>query len=362
MDAPPIQYARTDDGVNIAYWTLGEGPTLLHLVQHGMSHVQLEWQVPAIREWYEKLAGRFQVVRLDFRSCGLSDVAQESLGIDAYVKDIEAVVRSINVERLAIYAGSFAGAVAIRYAAAHPDEVARLALFSPWLRMPEPERNALKAVPLMMGADMDYLARSLANARSGQNDAEGHWARVFRNAVSLERQPRLAEAYMAMDVRDDAATIESPTLIMSTDFLQASVSAREVAANIPSAKLTAFDESAVADPFFMDQERMLDAIVPFLSEGFASEGTEEAVGAVDTDASLGRPSDSEPSAPVDAGLTNREIEVVRLVSRGLSNEAIGKELVISSATVARHVSNVLNKTGLSNRTELAHFAGESGLV
>ena len=58
---------RTEDGVNIAYWTLGDGPPLLHLINHVFSHVELEWQVPALRQWYERLAAHFQVVRFDFR-------------------------------------------------------------------------------------------------------------------------------------------------------------------------------------------------------------------------------------------------------------------------------------------------------
>jgi pimeloyl-ACP methyl ester carboxylesterase len=174
-----------------------------------MSHIELEWQVPAIRDWYESLSRRFQVVRFDFRSCGLSGVVQESLGIDAYVRDLEAVVRAIEVDRLAIFANAFACAVAIRFTAAHPDKVLRLALFSPWLRMPKWIRSSLVAGPLMMETGLDFWARSNANARSGQRDSEGHYARVFRNAISPELQPRLAKAYMAMDGETRTSWIRS---------------------------------------------------------------------------------------------------------------------------------------------------------
>ena len=40
MDAPPIQYARTEDGVNIAYWTLGEGPPVLMFSLPTLSHLE----------------------------------------------------------------------------------------------------------------------------------------------------------------------------------------------------------------------------------------------------------------------------------------------------------------------------------
>jgi DNA-binding NarL/FixJ family response regulator len=67
------------------------------------------------------------------------------------------------------------------------------------------------------------------------------------------------------------------------------------------------------------------------------------------------------SAPPD-GLSTREVEVLRLIAAGKSNPQIAEELVISLNTVQRHVSNILAKTGLSNRTEAASYATRNGLV
>ncbi len=69
---------------------------------------------------------------------------------------------------------------------------------------------------------------------------------------------------------------------------------------------------------------------------------------------------AEPSNP--HGLSAREIEVIGLLAKGRTNQEIGEELVISPRTVHRHVSNILNKTGLSNRTEAATWAERNGLV
>ncbi len=52
-------------------------------------------------------------------------------------------------------------------------------------------------------------------------------------------------------------------------------------------------------------------------------------------------------------LTPRERELAGLISRGLSNRAIADELVISQATVARHVANMLTKLGFSSRAQIA---------
>ncbi len=55
-------------------------------------------------------------------------------------------------------------------------------------------------------------------------------------------------------------------------------------------------------------------------------------------------------------LTERELQVVRLVSRGWSNHEIAKELVISEKTVKTHISNILSKLQLGDRTQLAIYA------
>ena len=64
----------------------------------------------------------------------------------------------------------------------------------------------------------------------------------------------------------------------------------------------------------------------------------------------------------DAGLTERELVIVRAVARGLSNEAIAKELWVAEQTVKFHLTNIYRKLGASNRTEAVRRAYELGLV
>jgi DNA-binding CsgD family transcriptional regulator len=68
--------------------------------------------------------------------------------------------------------------------------------------------------------------------------------------------------------------------------------------------------------------------------------------------------DPRPRAPAPAGLSTRELEVVRLVADGLANKAIAAQLHLSVRTVESHVRHVLAKAGLSNRTQLAKWARE----
>lgn len=66
--------------------------------------------------------------------------------------------------------------------------------------------------------------------------------------------------------------------------------------------------------------------------------------------------------PFDVHLTQTELRVVQFVARGLANRDIAEELNVSQRTVESHVSNMLGKTGLHNRTELARWAIENQMA
>jgi DNA-binding NarL/FixJ family response regulator len=65
--------------------------------------------------------------------------------------------------------------------------------------------------------------------------------------------------------------------------------------------------------------------------------------------------------PFDVELTPTEIKVLQFVAKGMANREIAEELNVSQRTVESHVSNMLGKTGLHNRTELARWAIEQKL-
>jgi len=77
---------------------------------------------------------------------------------------------------------------------------------------------------------------------------------------------------------------------------------------------------------------------------------------------FGLPALDEDTSARLAGLTEREIEIVKAVARGLSSQAIGKELWVTEQTVKFHLTNIYRKLNVSNRTEAARWAFSQGFV
>ena len=81
----------------------------------------------------------------------------------------------------------------------------------------------------------------------------------------------------------------------------------------------------------------------------------------------GRPKGLDGGAPTivvphNVELTPTELKVVQLVAKGMANREIAQQLNVSQRTIESHVSNMLNKTSLNNRTELARWAIESSMA
>jgi DNA-binding NarL/FixJ family response regulator len=77
---------------------------------------------------------------------------------------------------------------------------------------------------------------------------------------------------------------------------------------------------------------------------------------------LGLSDDDTPARARGNGLTDRELGILKAVARGLSNQAIGKELWVTEQTVKFHLTNIYRKLGVANRTEAARYAYQHALV
>jgi len=122
---PRIQYAKTSDGVSIAYSTVGEGRSLIVMPIPGFSHAELGWQMFGL---FQPLLGKYRAVAYDSRGTGLSDRSAVDFSIEAMMRDLEAVVERSGFESFVLASFCTAAPIAVTYAATHPERVSHLIL------------------------------------------------------------------------------------------------------------------------------------------------------------------------------------------------------------------------------------------
>ncbi len=267
---PRIQYAQTKDGVNIAFWTMGEGKPLVYMPRMPWSHIQLEWQRPDFRGFYERLAEQRMLVRYDGRGTGLSDRDTLEFSLDSQVLDLEAVVDRLNLVRFALFGPMYAGPVAIAYAERHPEQASHVLLWcsaargADFTRVPQ-----LQALLALADADWELFTESATHFVYGYSDAErAHEAAVFlRECVSPEAYRAFRAATTEADVAALLSQVRAPTLVLHRR--QASYPelgcARELASRIPDARLLMLEGTSQM-PQEGDTEAVLAAIDEFLGE------------------------------------------------------------------------------------------------
>ena len=252
MDAPPIQYARTQDGLNIAYWTIGDGPTLIAEHRPSLSHIEQEWRTTYIREFYLALAPHFRVVRFDHRGGGLSDRSSSGYAANDLALDLDAVAR-VNGPDDAIVASEGQIGGSIPFALAAPARVSHLVLWSPFARgadyeeLPTTElQRQLRTVDPIKGTEAGVTLMV------GLGDAERarEFARFTQHATASMDDGARAASY-DYDVVERLPDIAVPTLILhpSENRLIPASFARQVAGAIPGAELVMLDGEA-AFPWF----------------------------------------------------------------------------------------------------------------
>src|SRR5205823_14964180 len=123
-----VQFCRTSDDVRIAYARVGNGPPVVWAA-HWLSHLAFSWESPIWRHWTEEFAKDHCFVHYDERGNGLSDWGNPEFSVDAFVRDLEAVVDTLGLDRFALMGSSKGGATAVAYAARHPERVSHLILY-----------------------------------------------------------------------------------------------------------------------------------------------------------------------------------------------------------------------------------------
>src|SRR5574341_1029955 len=246
---PRIQYAKTSDGVNIAYAVFGEGPPVVFLPPPPFSHLQFEWQIPAVRELYERAARRHRHVRYDPRGCGLSDRDISDFSVEAMVRDLEAVADHLGLDRFLLIATDGAAPIAVTYATRHPERLTHLVLWCGWAR--GSDGLAARTEPMLEMAEKDWEFVSEALTRWGFAWEEGQpgreTAQLLRESVTPATWVAFWRQMRQWDVSHLLSSISVPTLVghrRGLAWVGVDV-ARRMAAAIPDARLVLLEGTMV---------------------------------------------------------------------------------------------------------------------
>jgi pimeloyl-ACP methyl ester carboxylesterase/DNA-binding CsgD family transcriptional regulator len=352
-----IRFCTTKDGVRIAYAVAGNGPPLVKS-PNWLTHLEYEVRNPVWKHWWEELARDFTVIRFDQRGCGLSQWDVENLTFDGRVLDLEAVIEATELESFVLLGISQGAGVAIDYTVRHPERVTRLILSGGFARGRRErgmsrEVNDAHITLIREGWGKDtpayrrmFTSTFMPDASTEQMDWFDELQRV---STSPENAARLYAGSSQVNVMDRLGQVKVPTLVVHArgdqrvDFEEG----RMMASLIPGALFLPLDSrnhlTLAEEPAW---ETLVGNVRQFIATGeLLTEQRQPA----------------EPRADISQ-LTPREVEVLKLIAAGKSNQEIANELVISINTVTNHVKNILGKTQSANRTEAANFAHQHGLT
>jgi len=275
---PRIQYARTSDGVRIAYYSIGSGPPLVWM-QPLYSHLQVEWQRDAyLRSRAEIAAQIITFVRYDHRGFGLSDREIDDYSLAGFVADIEAVVDRLGLREFWLMNGGGIGsAVAINFSVLHPERVSRLVLQNPCARLPKALVEQVDGLLAMKLADWRFVSETITRVVNGwEDDAVSRLlSGLLRESITMESFVRFWLAIREWDASALLARIQCPTLLLprrahpiSTEEL-----ARNMAVDIPDASLV------FVDALHRDERRdqAIAAMISFLDTDRAAQAMAQSV-------------------------------------------------------------------------------------
>lgn len=333
----------------------GSGPPLV-AGSCWLSHLQYDWVSPVWRHYLFEWGRSHTVIRFDERGHGLSDRGVEDHSLDVRLADLEAVVDDAGLDRFDLLAMAQGGPVAIAYAARHPERVTRLAFYGSYSGQQSKDADeaemddTLDALIKVGWARPDSAFRRVFTSLMipGATEEQHVWLdELQRNATSAETARTSRRQRLAADASHLLDQITAPTLVLHSkghrmnDFSEA----RYLASHIAGARLVTLEsDNHIVLEYEPAWPAFKEALRAFLDEPE-------------------RPPSAAPTATESTTLTSlsaREREILDLAARGLDNDEIAAEFMLSTRTVERHLSNVYAKLDLHGKS--AHTAAVARLL
>ena len=242
-----------------------------------VSNLELQWEDPAERRYYERLASFCRLIIFDKRGTGLSDrVAVATL--EERMDDLRAVMDAAGSQRAAVFGSSEGGALSILFTATYPERVSALVLYGAYPRMawaPDYPDGVPEEIQLLTaqhfeenwgrGQEGGIPVWALAPDRADDpawRKAHGRWERL---SASPGAAVAMYQMIFQIDVRHLLSAIRVPTLVVyRTADMQHAAGSRYLGAHIPGAKVVELPGNTYW-PYLGDQDAILDEIEEFLT-------------------------------------------------------------------------------------------------
>ena len=234
VDIPETRYAKTADGVHIAYQAVGTGPVDIVFVMAWTTHLELTWKEPALARFLSRLAGFSRLIVFDKRGTGLSDrVPDDRLpSLEVRMDDARAVMDAVGSERAVVIGFSEGGPMAALFAATYPERTIALVLggtsacWRPTIDYPFPvptddeHESYVEEVERIWGT-REFAAQELrewgAPTLANDDHTIGWLADYLRHAASPGAAIALERMNRGIDVRPALPSIHVPTLVLARD-------------------------------------------------------------------------------------------------------------------------------------------------
>ena len=275
-ETPRVQYARTEDGVNLAYQVVGDGPLDLIVVPGYVSHLDTWWEAWSGR-LVRRLASFSRLILFDKRGVGLSD-RPPHVDVESWMEDTRVVLDAVGSERAAVLGVTAGGLISVLFAATYPERTRSLVLCSAFARQlwdevdypiglrREDIENHVEYTEARWGTGVGL--RLYCPSVGNDPVAREQYGRYQRASASPGAASTYLRALAEIDVRHALPLVRVPTLVLhSTHDRVISVElARYMAERIPNATLVELNSADHLIWFSDALDMMTDEIQDFLTE------------------------------------------------------------------------------------------------
>jgi class 3 adenylate cyclase/alpha-beta hydrolase superfamily lysophospholipase len=263
------------DGVDIAYQVIGDrGQLDIVYIPAFVSHLEVMWELAEFAAFLERLASFGRLITFDKRGTGLSDRIPGMATLEERAGDVRAVMDAAGSDRAAIAGWGDGAAVALMFAATHPERVSALVLGSLGVKVgpgpgaplvPDPEVVHAMSSAVESGWGRATFAAVVAPSRAGDERFLAWYRRWERLSATPNAAATLSRWMLEFDADPLLTAVQAPTLILNrTGSFFDREAVRAMAARIPGAKhveLPGID----ATPYVGDADAYLDEIQEFLT-------------------------------------------------------------------------------------------------